>query len=299
MIEDEPTGAVPSTTIGRSRVEVEVHVPSNNQTLDAATLATDVRRRVLDLSYQAHVGHIGSCLSVADALAAVYAAPWFDFHRAHGRDRFVMAKGHAGLALYAVLEAVGVISPDSLDTFGRDGSSFGVHPEHHLPGIDFSTGSLGQGLGMAVGAALAARVQRSERSTVALLSDAECNSGATWEAASFAGHHRLARLVAVVDVNGQQALGPTREICDQEPFAERWRCAGWEAREVSGHDVAALTAALEPSTAGPVVVVARTLFGSGVSFMEGQLEWHYLPMTPEQYDAARADVDAARAVDAR
>jgi transketolase len=266
---------------------------------DPATLAADVRQRVLELSFQAHVGHIGSCLSVADVLAAIYSSKWFHFDGTAERDRFVLAKGHAGLALYAVLEALDVIERDDLDTFGRDGSAFGVHPEDHLPGVDFSTGSLGQGLGMAVGAALAARVQGSTRNTVAVLSDAECNSGATWEAAAFAGHHRLARLVAVIDVNGQQALGATRDILDQEPFAERWRIAGWESREVDGHDVVALTEALEPSTLGPVAVIARTTFGSGVSFMERRLEWHYLPMTADEYEAARAQVAAAQGAHAR
>ena len=266
------------------------------QTLDGPEVANRIRRRVIELSYEAHVGHIGSCLSVADILASVYCAPWFG-NGAGGteRDRFVLAKGHAGLALYAALECVGTVSADELSTFGSDGSPFGVHPEAHLAGVDFSTGSLGQGLGMAVGAALAARVQRSSRKVVALLSDAECNSGATWEAANFAGHQRLANLVAVVDVNGQQALGATSGILDQEPFGERWRIAGWDVREVDGHDCAALTAAMTPSANGPVAVVARTIFGAGVSFMERQLDWHYLPLNPEQYELAISELGGVNA----
>jgi transketolase len=233
------------------------------------------------------VGHIGSCLSVADVLAVVYSAPWF--HPVigdRGRDRFVLGKGHAGLALYCTLEGAGVVSAADLDSFGEDGTGFGVHPETHTPGVDFATGSLGQGLGFAVGAALAARVQRTPRHVVALLSDAECNSGATWEAADFAGHHRLAGLVCIVDANGQQALGATRAILDQEPLAERWRHAGWSVREVDGHDHAQLAAAVLPDVDGPVAVVARSIFGKGVPYMERQLEWHYLPMSPEQYDLA-------------
>ena len=265
---------------------------ANGTGTDASVLAAELRLRVVDLSYRAHVGHIGSCLSVADLLAAVYGSQWFEFGRPVDRDRFVLAKGHAGLALYAVLEALGVVSSDDLDTFGQNGSPFGVHPEVDLPGVDFSTGSLGQGLGMGVGSALAARIQGSSRCTVVLLSDAECNAGATWEAVDFAGHHRLARLVAVVDVNGQQALGQTSAIMNQEPFGERWRTAGWEVRDVDGHDHHVLADALRPSEAGPVVVVARTIFGSGVSFMEGQLDWHYLPLSADQYELAHAELVA-------
>jgi transketolase len=262
---------------------------------DAVQVAAQIRRRVLELSYRAHVGHIGSCLSVADALAAVFSSPTFNWQPlSPHRDRFVLAKGHAGLALYCALEAIGVVPSLALDTFGTDGAVFGVHPERESPGIDFSTGSLGQGLGMAVGAALAARIQGVHRRVVALLSDAECNAGATWEAAHFAGHHRLANLIAIVDVNGQQALGSTASIMAQEPFAERWRLIGWEAREVDGHDVVALQQAFDAAPA-PIAVIARTTFGSGVSFMEGQLDWHYLPMSDAQYHQALREQEHRRA----
>ncbi len=261
-----------------------------------ARVAAQIRRRVLELSFKAHVGHIGSCLSVADLLAVVYTSPCFNFDPdSASSDRFVLAKGHAGLALYCALEAVGVLASTELERFGSDGSSLGVHPEAHSAGVDFATGSLGQGLGMAVGVALAARVQRTSRKVVALLSDAECNSGATWEAVNFGGHHRLGGLVAMVDVNGQQALGATSGIIAQEPFGERWALAGWEVREVDGHDLAALSEAVQPRTNGPVVVVARTVFGAGVSFMERQLDWHYLPMTPAQYEQAMAEAGVADA----
>src|SRR5262249_24668009 len=123
----------------------------------------------------------------------------------------------------------------------------------------------------------------------------ECNAGATWEAVNFAGHHRLARLVAVVDVNGQQALGATANIIGQEPFGQRWSAAGWTVREVPGPDPTQVGEALRPSPDGPVVVVARTTFGAGVSFMERQLDWHYLPLTPEQFESALSEVDPVHA----
>jgi transketolase len=261
----------------------------------ALDVAATIRRRVLELSYAAHVGHIGSCLCVADILSVVYTSPDYRWSAGPDRDRFVLGKGHAGLALYAALEATGHLGNEPLDSFGTDGSPFGVHPEVHVPGVDFATGSLGHGLGMAAGAALAARITGSGSRAVAVLSDAECNAGATWEAAHFAGHHKLANLVAVIDVNGQQALGPTKEILDLEPFGHRWRVAGWEVRDVNGHDLSELARAVRPSPSGPVAVVARTVFGAGVSFMEGRLEWHYLPMTEEQFSSAMAEVEMRRA----
>jgi transketolase len=265
------------------------HLGLSSPATDGADLANRIRRRVLELSYVAHVGHVGSCLSVADLLAAVYTAPWFVCEPDSGnRDRFVLGKGHAGLALFAALESVGCLPEGHLDSFCSDGSEFGVHPERGVRGVDFSTGSLGHGLGLAVGAALAARIQQSGRRVVALLSDAECNAGSTWEAANFAGQHRLSNLLAIIDVNGQQALGATTGILDQEPFGERWKNAGWEVRESDGHDHLALRGAIEPSKAGPVAVVARTVFGAGVAFMERQLDWHYLPMSTEQYNEALA-----------
>jgi transketolase len=256
-----------------------------------ADLANRIRRRVLELSYAAHVGHIGSCLSIADLLATVYTAPWFVHDPdSDDRDRFVLGKGHAGLALFAALEAKGCWPAGHLDSFCSDGSEFGVHPERTVRGVDFSTGSLGHGLGIAVGAALAARIQDSDRRVVALLSDAECNAGSTWEAAHFAGQHQLPNLLTIVDVNGQQALGSTRDILDQEPFDKRWRNAGWEVRETDGHDHSVLSRVIEPSSTGPVAVVARTVFGAGVPFMERQLDWHYLPMSAEQYSEALASL---------
>jgi len=255
----------------------------------AQELASHIRRRVLELSYRANVGHIGSCLSIADILAAVYGSGDFRFDPGSPRDVFVLAKGHAGLALYAALEATGHCDPADLNTFGTDGTAFGVHPELGLPGINVATGSLGQGLGTAVGWALGSRIQGHEQRVVAVMSDAECNAGATWEAVHFAGHHRIGNLVAIVDVNGQQALGSTAEILDQEPFHTRWEIAKWVVREVDGHDLAGLTAAIRPDPLAPVVVVARTVFGRGVSFMERELAWHYRPMDVDQYSQAMTE----------
>jgi transketolase len=254
-------------------------------------LADGIRRIVIDQSKRANIGHIGSALSIADLLAAIYG----DVLRRGGgpddpgRDRFVLSKGHAALALYAVLHLTGSIDRKTLDSFAEDGSALGAHPEHAVPGIDFCTGSLGHGLSLAAGGALAARIEGSDRRTFALLSDAELNEGSLWEAAMFAAHHELSNLVALVDVNGQQALGYTDQVLDMSPLAERWERFGWDVHEVDGHDPVALAEAiarLDTAQGPPHVLLADTTFGKGVSFMESKIEWHYWPMSDEQYDDA-------------
>jgi len=251
-----------------------------------------LRRLILDEAYRAGVGHIGSALSIVDILAALFGSALRSAPMDPDRDRFLLGKGHAALALYAVLHLKGLLARDLLATYCAEGSMLGVHPSHRMPGIDFSTGSLGQALPVAAGAALAARMQGSARRTFALLSDAECNEGSTWEAAMFAGHHRLGHLAAIVDVNGQQALGRTADILDQSALAARWHAFGWQVRDVDGHDPAAIAAALDRPAAGPLVILAHTVAGHGVSFMEGQVAWHYLPMSDEQYRRALADSNA-------
>lgn len=252
----------------------------------------DIRLIILEQSKRAHVGHIGSALSVADIIAALYGRVLrLSTPDDPDRDRFILSKGHAALALYAALALRGIIPNEQLNTFCADGSLLGVHPEHDLPGVDFCSGSLGQGLSIGAGAALAARLQHSRRRVFVLLSDAECNEGAIWEAAMFAAHHRLGNLTAIIDLNGQQALGYTKEVCNIPNMAERWRAFGWDADEIDGHDVDALAEKMaHPGGDHPQMLVARTTFGKGVSFMQNQIKWHYLPMTPDEYQQALAEV---------
>ena len=176
-----------------------------------SSLATQIRRSMLEQSMRAHVGHIGSALSIADLMAALY-GDVLQIGRPEDpdRDRFILSKGHAALALYAALHATGRLSEAELDSYCADGSLLGGHPEHALGYVDFATGSLGHGLSVGAGAALAARLGPLPRRVFVLMSDAECNEGSVWEAVMFAAHHQLANLVAIVDVNGQQALGYTR-----------------------------------------------------------------------------------------
>jgi transketolase len=264
-------------------------------TTAAGTISSpDIRRLVIECAKRAGVGHIGSALSIVDMLAAVYG----DALRAADpadpdRDRFVLSKGHGALALYAALHLRGWLTAAELDSYCRNGTLLGVHPDHRLPGIDFSTGSLGHGLSLGAGAALAARLRGSQARSFVLVSDAECNAGALWEAVMFAAHHRLANLVALVDVNGQQALGYTREVLDLSPMAERWRAFGWRVHDVDGHDRVALAAALtalDTASGAPHVLLCRTTFGKGVSFMEQQIKWHYWPLSDDEYRQALNEI---------
>jgi transketolase len=262
--------------------------------ITAAGIAERIRRTTIEQSKRANVGHIGSALSIADILAALFAGPLADVDPDDpDRHRLVLSKGHAVLALYGALHACGRLSDAELDTYCGDGSHLAGHPEHMLAGIDFSTGSLGQGLSLAAGCALAARLQGSERLAFTVMSDAELNEGSVWEAAMFAAHHRLSRLVAIVDVNGQQALGYTRDVLDLEPLAARWESFGWDVHEIDGNDVCRLgetLQALRLDDGAPHVLLARTVFGKGVTFMENRIEWHYLPQTDTEYALAAAEL---------
>jgi transketolase len=249
---------------------------------------------VLHHSKQANVGHIGSCLCVAEILAVLYRDILTIPHPVSPeRDRFVLSKGHAALALYAALTLKGILPRALLESFGSEGSQLAYHPEHTTPGVDLSTGSLGQGLSFATGIALGARLAGKSYRAFALLSDAECNEGSVWESVMFASHHKLTNLIALIDLNTQQALGYTEEVLSLAPMAERWRAFGWNVFECDGHDERALFDALTAATAAqnaPSVIVCHTVFGKGVSFMERKIEWHYLPMNDEQYHAALAEV---------
>jgi transketolase len=254
----------------------------------ARAMASAIRRWVIEQSLESQVGHIGSALSIVEIVAAL----WGGVMRRPGtaepdRDRFILSKGHAVLALYGALRWCGLMDEAVFHTYCGDGTALGAHPEHALPGIDVSTGSLGQGLSVGCGLAYGLRHRGLPCRVWVLLSDAECNEGQVWEAAMFAAHHRLANLTAVVDLNGLQATGRTAEVLDTSPLAERWLAFGWEAAEVDGHDVEVLQGALSAPAGGrPRVLVARTTLGKGVPFMEDRLEWHYRNLTPELAEQA-------------
>ncbi|MCX7046824.1 MAG: thiamine pyrophosphate-dependent enzyme, partial [Candidatus Sumerlaeota bacterium] len=180
-------------------------------------------------------------------------------------------------------------------SYCSDNTLLGVHPERALPGVDFSTGSLGMGLSFGAGAALAARLQNSKRRVFVLVSDGECNEGSHWEAVMFAAHHWLSNLIALVDLNGQQALGYTPEVLNLAPMVERWKAFGWDAQEVNGHDtnqIEQTIGALDVESGAPHAIIARTIFGKGVSFMQNQIKWHYWPTSDEEYQQAMKEIEA-------
>lgn len=264
------------------------------------SFAIQVRQIILTQSRQAHVGHIGSSLSIADIITVLYGQVLrIKSTNDPDRDRFVLSKGHAALALYAALYIKGWLSNNQLQTYCQDHTLLGVHPEQTLPGVDFGTGSLGMGMSYATGAALAAHLQRSSRRVFVLVSDAECNEGIIWEAAMFAAHHQLSNLFAIIDLNGQQALGYTRNVLDLALLAQKWQAFGWDVHEVDGHNAEQILKVIETceKNAGrPHAIVARTTFGKGVSFMENQIKWHYWPMSEEEFHLALKEISHAESI---
>jgi transketolase len=249
------------------------------------------------MHHRAGVGHIGGNLGCIDILAAAFG------HAMASDDQFVLSKGHAAGALYVTLWAQGVLSDADLATFHKDGTLLAGHPPASGIGqIPFATGSLGHGIGLASGLALGWRMVGNDRHAFCLTSDGEWNEGSCWEALAFAVHHRLANLTIIVDVNGLQGFGTTREVMDMDPLAARFRAFGADVTEVDGHDLDALSVVLAvpgrhgratSDTRRPRVVVAHTIKGKGVSFMEGRMEWHYLPLTDDLLAQALADLEAA------
>ena len=234
---------------------------------------------------QAHASHIGSALSIADILAVLYGnILHIDPHHptAADRDRFILSKGHAAVALYAVLAERGFFPLDWLKSYGECASQLLGHASHYLPGIEMSSGSLGHGLPVGCGIALALRADQRAARVCVLMGDGELNEGSVWEAMAFAAHQRLANLTVIVDCNAQQGFGTTSEVLDMEPLAAKWQSFNWCVHEVDGHDHPALAQALAPLGAcHPTVVLAHTVKGKGVSYMEDQLAWHYRSPNPE------------------
>lgn len=270
--------------------------------LDTTSLAARIRLHVLNMTSRGGSSHIASALSIADILAVLYgselrvdpANP-----RWQQRDRFILSKGHAGAAVYAALAERGFFPVEQLSQHYQNGSVLSGHVSSKgVPGVELSTGSLGHGLGVGAGMAYAAKFAAAEHRVVVLLSDGECDEGSNWEAILFAGHHRLSRLVAVIDYNKIQSLKSTEETLGLEPFVDKWRSFRWRVVEVDGHDHAALSAAFRPvdGDGRPLCVLAHTVKGKGVSFMERSVLWHYRTARGAEFDAALAELSASGGV---
>ena len=263
---------------------------------DLVAHCAQVRRSVLELAHNAGKGHIGSALSIVEIVSSVLMASRGFGSEEPGRDRVVLSKGHAAMALYANLAILEVIDREALLEYCADGSALATHPIVTIPGVDFSTGSLGQGITFAVGSGLASKIRGDGSHVTCIMSDSELNEGSTWEAALIAAQLMIGSLTVVLDLNGQQALGFTRDVLNTRSAPHAWQEFGWDLFHVDGHDVPSLREALANArkTDRPSLIVARTTAGKGVSFMEGRVEWHYLPMTDEQFAIALDEVSETR-----
>ena len=264
---------------------------------DLGLAARQIRGRVVQMSHQAGAPHLGSSLSCVDILVAAYwTALRIDPATAAdaNRDRFILSKGHAAAALYATLAHRGFFASELLDTYATHGSILEQQPAPRcVPGVEAATGSLGHGLSLGVGMALAARIQKHAYRVFVLMSDGECNEGSVWEAAMFAPAHKLEELVAIVDFNKWQATGRSESVMALQPLAKKFEAFGWSAREVDGHDPTALTAELSrvPDGSGkPIALIAHTVKGRGVSFMEDDNNWHYRIPTAEEVVLAHREL---------
>jgi transketolase len=244
------------------------------------------RLRLLKMHFESGVGHIGGNLSSLDMMLTLH-------HRVmDSDDHFVLSKGHAAGALYVTLWSLGRLTDEQLATFHRDHTKLGGHPlPHGLADIPFAVGSLGHGLGLAAGLALGNKLRGRPGRVFCLLSDGEWNEGSTWESLMFLAHRKLREVVLLVDLNGLQGFGATADVVNLGSLARKLEEFGVEAREVDGHDTDAIERVLKARpTDRPVALVARTIKGHGVSFMENKMEWHYLPMTAQQYRTAVEEV---------
>jgi transketolase len=267
-----------------------------------AERAWRIRRHALRMGEVQGQGYIAQALGVADLLAVAY------FHALsyrpeepewEGRDRFLLSIGHYAIALYAALVEAGIVPEDEIETYGADDSRLPMSGmAAYTPGMEITGGSLGQGLGIAVGMALALRAKRNLAFVYNLLSDGELDEGSTWEAALSAGHWKLGNLVALVDVNGMQADGPSTKVTNFEPLAAKWQAFGWHTQRVDGNDIPALVAAFDAARAHPApqprVIICNTRMAKGVPFLEARERSHFLRVEPTEWSQALAHLDATR-----
>ena len=264
---------------------------------DLEATARKIRGKIVELSHKARTAHLGSSLSCTDLLVAAY---WGSLKidpkdsDNPDRDRFILSKGHAATTLYATLAEAGFFPQDLLDSYAEPGSNLPEHPSVKcVPGVEVATGSLGHGLSVGIGMALASRIQKRSYRVFVTMSDGECNEGSVWEAAMFAPAQKLDNLVAIIDYNKWQATGRSNEVMALHPLKQKWEAFGWSTYELDGHDMKALVDTLRnvPDGSGkPVAIVAHTVKGKGVSFMEDDNNWHYRVPTAEEVEKAKVEL---------
>lgn len=271
--------------------------------MNSEQLAWLIRRHGIEMTHLSGGSHLGAIMSVADIIAVLY-ADVLKFDAANpkwkDRDRFILSKGHAGASIYAALAESGFFAVEELKTHYANGSRLSGHVSHHLPGVDFSTGSLGHGLSAGAGMAYAAKKDGNDHRVFVVLGDGECNEGSVWEAAMFANHFRLSNLVAIVDHNHMQSLDFNENTLEIEDFGAKWKSFGWNVVEINGNDHEELKAAFAQAKENlfaqphkPTVIIANTIKGCGVSFMQNDILWHYrFPHTGWEYDTAVTEMHA-------
>ncbi len=249
-----------------------------------------IRAQIVYMMHKANASHIGSCFSIVDILTVLYSGilrvtP--DSIQSPHRDRFILSKGHAAAAVYATLCEAGFFNKDWLERYCQNAGPLGGHITSNVPGVEVSTGSLGHGLSIGCGMALASRSEKEQYRVVVLMSDGECDEGSVWEAALFAPSQHLENLTVIIDYNKIQSFDRVKNVMDLEPFAAKWRSFGWAVKEIDGHnftDIQKTFASLPFKKGKPSCIIAHTIKGKGVSFMEDKLEWHYKSPTQEQVE---------------
>lgn len=241
-----------------------------------------VRESILKHAYSSQCSHLGSNLSIVDILTVLY-----NKFLKNNKNSFILSKGHACLALYCVLNEKKYISNKTLSTFGKNNSILMSHTTHKVKGIELSTGSLGHGLPVASGIALANKIKKKDIKTFVLLSDGELDEGSNWEAILFSAHHKLKNLVVIVDYNKIQSLDVVKKTINLEPISNKFRSFGCKVKSISGHNFDQIVKAINSKTSKPLVIIANTTKGKGVKFMENSVLWHYKPLNKENYLKAR------------
>ena len=266
-----------------------------------ADISLELRKRIIYTSSKKKIPHLGSCLSCIEILVYLY---WIKLRidpinpQSNMRDRFILSKGHAAPALFQVLAMKGFFSEDSLELFGESGSVFHEHPPRpgYIPGIEAATGSLGHGLPMALGMALSARVKNQKFNCYALISDGECNEGSIWESAMMASAQNVDNLIVIIDYNKWQATGRSNEIMSLDPLKKKWDSFGWNSKEISGHnfhEIDKVFRGLNKKNGKPSVIIANTIKGKGISFMEDNNNWHYRTPNEEELELAIQELEKA------
>jgi len=254
--------------------------------------ANEARKAVLRLIYEAQVSHVGSNFSAIDVLTVIYSIANIDKDLKEDRDRIVVSKGWVAAAVYYFLAEKGIIPKEDLETYCKEGSNYIGLVEPNVRGIEAAGGSMGFGLPFGVGFALAKKLKKEKGKVFILMSDGEMDCGTTWESALLGAHHKLDNLFVVIDRNGLQAMGKIEEILDIEPLKDKWEAFGWEVREIDGHNFEEIEKSLASPSEKPVAVVAKTIKGKGVSFMEGENMWHYKAPSEEEYQRALKELES-------